>query len=127
MVITDLEGNHEVKGFSDLEEILDRRDKNGFNSFWLSHGTRQYPTLCILVKNDLAALHFIPQEYVAGFRSQGNMGELNSGETAFVISKLGEQIWVTNEAIVDFSMALNAVREFFLSEELPKAMQWFEL
>jgi hypothetical protein len=129
MTVVDIAGAHEVKNVRELEAVLMRRYKNDLNAFWLAHRNGEYPTLSLLVKEDLASLNYIPKEHVAGLRSVGNMPHLNSGETTrFSISNnSGDDLFVLNDAVLPFSAALRAAKEFFFSEDPPQSIEWLQL
>ena len=129
MKIVDFKDTHVAKGLPELERILLRRHGKGLNAFWLSHESQEYPTLSILVKGDLAALHYIPTEDEAGFRSAGKMPGLEpSGTTSFSMSENpADDVEELNDSILPFSVALSVAKEFFVSNELPAAIEWLEL
>jgi len=113
----------------DLEVILQRRHGKGVNAFWLNHDTEEYPKISILVNAELAAVHYIPEEFQAGFRSCGKTPGLEpNGTTAFSISGFsGDDVEEPNESVVPFSTALAVAKEFFASKQLPKCIDWSEL
>ena len=128
MKVIDLNGAHEAISVEELDTILKRRQGTGVNSFWLSHGIA-YPTLSLLVKGDLATLNYVPEEHDAGFRSVGKMPGLNAGETTtFAMSNnRADDVVVLNDAVLPFSAALKAAKEFFLSKDLPRSVEWTRL
>ena len=129
MKVVDFKSTHTAKGLRELETILMRRGRNGLNAFWLSHENQEYPTLSILVKGDLAALHYIPAESEAGFRSVGKMPGLEPrGTTSFSISENpADDVEELNDSVLPFSVALSVANEFFACNKLPVAVEWLEL
>ena len=129
MKVVDINGVSEPTNIHELEIILIRRCGNGFNAFWLSHEGEEYPMLSLLVNDDLATLNYVPKECDAGFRSVGRMPDLAPGETTtFSISNnRADDVVVLNDAVLPFSVALQAAKEFFFSKDLPKAVEWLEL
>lgn len=129
MQVQDIEGGYEVNSPLELELVLRRRDESGANSFWLSHAAGQYPMLSLLVKDDVAALHFMPIEREAGCRSAGKMTNLQRGESSrFSITKhSADDLYVINDSLIPFSDALVAAKEFLSSNELPQSVEWFWL
>jgi hypothetical protein len=128
MKVEDFKVSGEVADAGELAIVLARRHGNGVNEFWLSHGNDRYPAISLLVKGDLAALHYLRNETGAGFRSAGNLANLAAGATTtFWISAGGETIDVLNDAVMPFSVALAAAQEFLISRELPRSVEWFEL
>ena len=118
---------HEAKTKRELGPLLRKRDKDGFYSFWLSHDNDTYPVLSILLKDDLACLHYFPQEGDAGLASVGNIGNLKRGDTTIFLLDGVEQMCVLNDAIVPVSAALAAAKEFFATKAPPKSIQWLQL
>jgi hypothetical protein len=129
MKVVDINGVHEASSVHELEGILMGRCGNGYNSFWLSHDGEEYPTLSLLVKGDLASLNFIPTEFDAGYSSVGKRLGLQAGETTtFSIStNRADDVVVLNDAVLPFSAALQAAKEFFHSKELPESVEWLKL
>jgi hypothetical protein len=82
-----------------------------------------------LVKDGLATLNFVPKEFDAGFSSVGGMPGLMPGEsTTFAISKSrADDVVVLNDAVLPFSAALQAAKEFFVSKNLPASVEWLQL
>jgi hypothetical protein len=129
MKVVERNGVHKAMNVHELEAILMKRLGDGYNSFWLSHDDEEYPTLSVLVKGNLTTLYFMPKEFDAGLNSVGNMVELTPGETTtFSISNsLADDVVVLNDAVVPFSVALQAAKEFFSSKELPRSVKWLPL
>ena len=129
MKVADINGVEQVNNVDDLQTVLARRCETGFNSFWLSHGDEEYPALSLMVKGELAALSYIPKEFDAGFSSVGTLPHLNAGETTtFSISKhRADDVDVSNDAELPFSVALQAAKDFFHSRDLPQSVEWLRL
>ncbi|MFN0017871.1 MAG: hypothetical protein ACKVP0_06400 [Pirellulaceae bacterium] len=129
MKVVDINGVYQANNFHELETLLMRRCENGLNCFWLSHGDEEYPTLSLLVKDEVASLNYIPKEFDAGFVSVTSMPVLKKGETTtFSISKnAADDVVVSNESVLTFSAALRAVKEFFHSKALPELVEWLQL
>jgi hypothetical protein len=130
MEVEDLSGTHRVHSIAQLEQLLGVRFKDEENEFWLRAGKSDHPALSIMVKGDLAAVHYFPEEGHAGYVSIGGKMNLYPSEmTIFRIGSLdvGDTAYVPNESIVPFSDALGVAREFFLSQELPRSIEWLEL
>jgi hypothetical protein len=111
-----------------LEAALMRRHGEDANEFWLSHSGQRYPGISLLVKGELAALHYFPREEHPGFRAVGSLAGLNpDGMTTFWMSVSGDTIDVLNDAVMPFAFALTAAKEFLTSDGLPESVKWFEL
>ncbi len=129
MKVIDIDATNTANSVAELEMILDRRHAAGFNSFWLSHGAREYPKLSLLVSGELATLLYLPDDGHPGFRSVGAVPSLSSqGMSRFSISSnSADDVEVLNNAVVSWPTALKAAKEFSLSAELPPSIEWFEL
>jgi hypothetical protein len=126
--VEDFDGLHEANSITALENILMKRHKKEYKSFWLSHGSKKNPSVALLVKGNLAGLHYFPRESHPGFVPAGNIAGLNSGEmTTFYTDNSGEEVQIVNDAIVPFSAAWAVAKEFFVSEGLPRSIKWMEL
>ena len=106
---------------------MSKRRPGGINAFWLSHGTDKFPAIGILVKGDLANIHYIPRSQEPGFVSVAKVPGPRPDETSIFFVGPGEKIWVRNDAVVPFSDALKVAQEFAVSATMPKCIQWFEL
>ncbi|HXA70012.1 MAG TPA: hypothetical protein VNW24_06160 [Stellaceae bacterium] len=130
MEVEDLSGTHSVHSIAQLEQLLGVRFKDQENEFWLRADKSDHPALSIMVKGDLAAIHYFPKEGHAGHVSIGGKMNLDAKKmTKFSIGSLdpGATIHVPNHLIVSFSEALEVAKEFFRSQELPRSIEWFEL
>jgi len=129
MRVEDLREASEVINDAQLESLLSKRYGNGANAFWLFGSTEKYPAMSILVKGDLATLHYFPRARHPGYRSIGLAAELGldpEGMSVFYANE-GEEQEIVNDSIVPFPHALAAAREFLASGRLPEALEWFEL
>jgi hypothetical protein len=127
MIVEDYDSEHEVTTPEELEAALRKRRDGGINSFWLSHVVDEHPKLALLVKEDLASVHYFPKERHAGFQSVAKEpGPDPYGTTVFFVRPT-EKVWVVNYAIIPFSDALKAAQEFAISPTLPKSVEWDEM
>lgn len=129
MRVVDFRGTDIATDLHELETILSKRYGEGLNAFLLSHHSEKYPTLSILVKGDLAALHYIPREREAGYRSAGKMPDMEpEGIASFSLSETpADDVGEPNESVLPFSVAVSVAREFFVSNRLPSTIGWLEL
>jgi Immunity protein Imm1 len=128
MRIEDFTMTDHATEYANIEVALMRRNQSGFNEFWLSHGDDKYPAISVLVSGDLASLHYFPREGHPGLSSVGKVQGLKSdGSTKFFINDGTEELEVSNDSIVPFSLALKAAHEFAISNSAPRSIQWFEL
>jgi hypothetical protein len=128
MRIWDFECGHDATTPAEVESVLSKRHGAGINSFWMGHADGGFPAINIMVKGDLAYVHYFPQEHHPGLASIANFqGQAPEGSSAFLLSSGGEKAWVPNRALVPFSEALNVAKEFAISGTLPKCMRWKSL
>ncbi len=112
----------------DLVSVLQRRDTNGANAFWLSHDAG-FPVLVVLVKEEVATVQYIPRDREAGWMSVGSMDDgVKGGLTRFAISQhVADDVFIMNETLLPFATAVEAAKEFFDSAALPPSVQWLKL
>jgi hypothetical protein len=127
MIIYNYSHEYKTSDFSELEKIMSARHKNGMNEVLLAHDGHKFPLLSILMKDNIAALHYMVEGDRAGFASIGGKLGLPKGDTVFGTGNPDEKIWITNDAVVPFATALTVAKEFFRSEQLPKSIKWLEL
>jgi hypothetical protein len=127
MRIEDYDSVCDVTKPADIEAALSKRHDGGINSFWLSHGAKEFPAIGILVKGDFANVHYFPKDRDPGFTSVAVVLGPRPEETSLFFVGPTEKIWVRNDAVIPFSDALKAAQEFSISTTMPKCIQWFEL
>jgi len=137
--IEDLGGSRRVTTETEVELALHQRYvagiheptpsyAEGVNEFWISHADDRYPVLAIVVNGDLASLTYFPEEGHPGYKSQGDLEELNDDDdTVFHTSTPQEQLLVANHAVVRVAVAMAAAKEFLKARALPAGVEWFEL
>lgn len=126
MRIWDFNQELEVKNIDEIEAILKIRYAPGYNSFWLDY-EELYPCISILTKADLAYVHYFPGDRHAGFRSVGNVANLEGEMTIFRLDTINQEQPILNDAIIPFSSALAVARDFFHAKSLPRSIKWLEL
>jgi hypothetical protein len=128
MKIEDFGGAHDANSASELEKILQKRYGSGANGFWLSHDNERSPAISLLVKGDLACLHYFPDELHPGFLSVGAIEELTPSETTtFFLDTPDQEQELPNSAVIRFSKAVEVAKDFYASKELPRSIRWLEL
>jgi len=115
----------EVQDPADLDAVLMRRCDPDVNEFWLSHQD-PFPAMSILVKGDLASLHYFAGEGEPGFRSIGTISKQDC-VTLFCTESPKHIEPVLNKFVVSFTVALAAAKEFLRSRSLPRSVDWMEL
>jgi hypothetical protein len=80
------------------------------------------------VNGDLACVHYSrPTRILDFFRSEPS-GALKPDETTiFFLDTPEQEQEMPNSSVIQFSEAVEVVKDFFRSKELPKSIEWFEL
>jgi hypothetical protein len=125
MRIEDYDSVCDVTKPADIEAAPSKRHGGGINSFWLSHGAERYPAINIMVKEDLASVHYLPEDRDHGFISVARIPGPRPNETSIFFVAPTAKIWVWNGELVPCSDALKVAQEF--ATTMPRCIQWFEL
>jgi hypothetical protein len=125
LTITDLEGTHPVSTPDELAAVLAHR-RRGANHFLISSPDADYPQLDVIVRDDVALLHYFPAEGLAGDQSRSDLpGAPELVE--FPENLTGEVIQVPGSAVVDAATAIRCVEEFAERLARPTLIGWLEL
>ncbi|MCE9547877.1 MAG: hypothetical protein K8T25_20590 [Planctomycetia bacterium] len=128
MRVDEFHSAHQITDLDGLALLLSQKSADEVNNFILSDEASEFPQLWIMVNGCLAALEFFPAYGEPAFRSHENM--LNDGNAHPVLFKMAEhdqdlevdfEFWVTR------SHAIEAAKEFFIDQRLPKCVKWLEL
>ena len=125
MNIQDFKACHDVKRIEDLEDVLSVRYRNEENWFLLCFDDEKEPSMTLAVRGDLATLHYLRNNEDAGFVSVG--GILHPGEEVIFRMNENSDFPVRGDAVLPFSRALSAAKEFYHSKQLPTSVEWLEL
>ena len=127
MKIEHFGGFVECNGIEEFESILNMRYGKGVNEFWVC-GKDRYPCLSVMVNGEYAYVHFFPEHKHPGFHSVSINTRLPEGKTSvFYTGTIYEEIQISNDAVIPFSFAVTAAKEFFNTLKMPKCIEWFEL
>jgi hypothetical protein len=86
MRIEDFDSDNDVTKPVDITAALSKRDGRRINSFWLSHGAEKYPTINIMVKGDLAYVHYFSKRRHPGYASVAKvLGPRPKGTSIFFL------------------------------------------
>jgi hypothetical protein len=128
MAIWDLKGKHEANSISEFESVLDKRYGPDVNAFWIMHDEEMNPAISLLVRGDLSCIHYFPYEGHPGFVSVGTVEGLDrEGFTTFRFDTLEQEEEIWNHHVILASASMSAAKDFFISKELPKSIEWTEL
>jgi len=128
--VWDKNGSREAVGDSELEGYFSRKGDTRADEFWIFFGSEDFPSLAVLIWGELTVLHYYPERKHPGFISHGDPRVWNLapvGVTVFPMVATGERQEVPNWAIVSSLHALQAAKEFSLSGNLPRSVEWSEL
>ena len=126
-MVNDFETELDITTLPELEAALNKRYGVGINSFWLCHVAGGFPVINIVVKGDLAHVHYFPNEDHPGFASQAKLPGPRPNETSAFFIGPKEKIWVLNGEVIPFSEALKVAQEFALFQTMLKCIRWKSL
>jgi hypothetical protein len=127
MRIEDFDSERDVTRPEDITAALSKRDGRGINSFWLSHGAEKFPAINIMVKGELAYVHYFPKHRHPGYASVAKTLGPRPNETSIFFLDPTEKVWVMNRELIPFSDALKVAQEFAISTAMPKCIRWNSL
>jgi hypothetical protein len=128
LTIEDLDGKHEASSLAEFQIVLEARYGPDANSFWISHDGEKNPVISLLVKGNLSCIHYFPYEGHPGFVSVGTVEGLDrEGFTTFRFETLEQEEEIWNHHVILASASMSAAKDFFISKELPKSIEWTEL
>jgi hypothetical protein len=116
-----------VSSTDELDTLLGQRRGDGANAFWFVHEGKAYPRLALLVRGELASVHYFPADRDAGYVPVGNLAGLPAGAVSrFSIgAHPADDMFVVNDAVVP--VALRVAHEFFRSDAMPAVISWEKL
>ena len=124
MCICDFYKEYVVTNPNEVDQILRINYGNGYNSFWIAMESNSYPCLAILTNNNLACVHYFPEERDSGFQSVSfeNLNLNPSGETEFRVENINQSQFLNNDSVIELQQAIEVVREFMMSPLRPTAI-----
>lgn len=112
--------------FEEVFDVLKIRFNESVNEFWITDDEKENPCLAVLVNNDMANVTFFPSDGHPGFQSAGNDKDAE-GYTVFYTNTPEEEIEISNDMIITFEQAVQAVEEFFVTKSKPLCIEWVDL
>jgi len=73
VTVYDFKGKHQANSVAELDTLLEKRYGSEVNGFWISHEDERHPVMCLLAKNDLSTLLYIPSDGHPGFLPKGSV------------------------------------------------------
>lgn len=128
MIIEHFMGTEICENIADISDVLKKQTSKCVNEFWISI-IGDYPVLSVLTNQNYAYVHFFEEEGEPGVQiiSDVDMGLDPNGESVFYTNKDTEEVYIENSCIVDIKRAVDIVREFYVTHQLPKCIAWEEL
>ena len=128
MIVEDFEKLSNIRNMTELEHVLMKRYGNNVNSFWLYHGPGKFPDMHLMVNGEHACLYYFSREGDPGSRSVGKLDGLKAGgNSIFCMDGIEQKVEILNDAVIPLADALIAAKEFFISRNKPKSIEWFQL
>ena len=118
MIVYEFNGKKECNNLIELQEVLKHRSKGNSNEFEL-RTELEYPFLTILIKEELACVHYFKDENDCGHYAYTDNNGL---EEEYVIFNIGSK-----ELVIPVEQAYIVAIDFFETCEMSKRMKWFEL
>jgi hypothetical protein len=128
MIVEHFGGEVECKTIEELASVLQMRyGEESVNEYWIYiSGETRNPCLAVLVKDDYANLTYFPEDGHPGFQSVGK--DTGLAPDAIVIFNVhSEEMEISADAVVPFSVAVQAVKDFFETATMSKCLEWDEM
>ncbi len=120
-------GSTEVTSDAELLDVMGMRcEANNANKFDISSMDCNYPFLSVMVNDDLAVLHYFSEDGGDCWISN-NLNPCVSEDVIFWESENSDGIPLPCDSVVEYSVALNAVKNFAANLSKPQLIDWMEL
>lgn len=127
-MIYDASGEINQSEYAGAQWLLDRRLSPGsWNHFYISGPDALYPLLTVLVKDNIAVLHFFSADDVPPLLSQGDMAVGSDAIISFQETLEGNEFRMGLDTVVSAEVAARAVDEFVVTQKLPTCIKWRQL
>ena len=126
MIIYSFNGKKECNNKSELLDALKQRSEGNSNDFEL-RTEHEYPFLSILVKGDLACVHFFENESVCGHFAYTHDNELKED---FIVFNMGYEEFeteISKDLVIPVEQAYIIAEDFYEKKEMSNKVNWFEL
>lgn len=115
------DGDFKCQTKQELEALLRESAGKPFDDVWI-YGESEYPCLAMLLKGDLACIHYFLDDNGDMWQSVGNCGS----EVNFVPGS-GEEMLIPGECVITLDQALACAGMFFDKPERPDCIAWRDL
>ena len=119
-------GKKECNNLIELQEVLKHRSKGNSNEFEL-RTELEYPFLTILIKEELACVHYFKDENDCGHYAYTDNNGLEEEYVIFNIGSENAESEISKELVIPVEQAYIVAIDFFETCEMSKRMKWFEL
>lgn len=127
MKIYDFYGEYNCNSEDELLKILKIRSRNMSNEFELRNEA-EYPFVTILVKDNLACVHFFKNENDAGRYAFSMTNEQVKEEyITFNIGSEDAETEISNRMVISVEQSYIVAKAFFNTNEMSNEVEWFEL
>jgi hypothetical protein len=126
MVVYSFNGKEECKNINELLNVLKQRSKGNSNDFEL-RTDQEYPFLTILVKDELACVHFFLNEEDCGHYAYTDNKVLNEDYIIFNIGSENSETKISKDLVISVEQAYIIAKDFYEKLEMSKKVKWFEL
>lgn len=116
-----------IVSLGELDAFLMQALRADCFSFWISRLGGNYPSMHVMCKEDFVAIHFFANENHPGYRPSGNLGNVFGAEYIRFVDETGQEMELWSNSVIDRQLLRRAMRDFFLSPDLPKSIIWQEL
>ena len=126
MIVYEFNGKKECNNLIELQEVLKHRSKGNSNEFEL-RTELEYPFLTILIKEELACVHYFKDENDCGHYAYTHNNGLEEEYVIFNIGSENAESEISKELVITVATAYIAAIDVFETCEMSKRMKWFEL
>lgn len=126
MIVYDFTGKEECNNLNDLLNVLKQRSKGNSNEFEL-RTEHEYPYLTILVKGDLACVHYFEDEDDCGHYAYTDDNEVKEDYIVFNMGSENSETEISKDLVISVEQAYNVAVDFYEKQEMSNKVNWFEL
>ena len=126
MIVDSFNGKEECKNKSELLNALKQRSNCNSNDFEL-RTEQEYPYLSVLVKGDLACVHFFENEEDCGHYAYTKDNDLNEDYIVFNMGSPDFETEISGDLVIPVEQAYIIAEDFFEKQEMSNKVNWFEL
>ena len=117
-------GKRECCERGEIAAALNLRNENNENEFWIHFGAKN-PCIAVLVKDDIAQVHYFSEEGDTGSLAVNNGGIVSENEICICIG--GNEYYIYSENMIPFDDVVRAVLMFYGNSARPGNLTWEEL